>query len=230
MRLSILLPIFDEREKLEENLPKIYEAARKFGDFEIIVAEDGSTDGSKELAESFSRRLKRVRVISKKERRGRGAALKDAIRLARGKTICYMDIDLSVPLKFMDSAIYEVEHGAKFVTGSRYVHGSKIRRSPYRWISSRSYNLILKLLFDSKVHDHQCGFKFWDAKFLKGSIRDVKDNRWFFDSELILRSERKGIEIVELPVEWRENDNSKVRASDISYFLAQALRLRFTTG
>lgn len=224
-RLSLILPVYNERDRLSKNFKSIYDEAKRLGTFEIIIAEDGSTDGSKELANRLSKR-DGVKVLSVKGRTGRGGAIKRAVKIAHGNVIGYIDIDLAVPLRYMKDAIKLVEDGHPVVTGSRYEKGSDTTRSIYRHIASKSYNLLLKVLLSSKVKDHQCGFKFWSGKYIKKAIKDIKDNHWFFDSEMLVRAERTGITPYELPVEWHEGRETKVRLKDNIYFVKQILRLR----
>ncbi len=223
--LSLILPIYNEYDNLNKNFDIIYRAARKLGKFEIILAEDGSSDGSPEFIKSRGR-LSGVRILTSPKRLGRGGAIKNAVSIARGEVIGYMDIDLAVPIKYLPRAVRLIEDGEKFVTGSRYIKDSRIDRKFDRLFQSVSYNAILKLVFNSRVNDHQCGFKFWSSGFIKRIIPEIKDRHWFFDTELIIKSEREGIRVYELPVEWKEQSSTKVRSSDIFYFLKSIIRLK----
>ncbi|MEM3838999.1 MAG: glycosyltransferase [Candidatus Micrarchaeaceae archaeon] len=224
-RITIILPVYNERENLKANFPKIYSAAKKLGSFEIIIAEDGSTDGSRELAKNFGK-LPNVVVLSRKEKSGKGEAVKRSISAAKGKVIGYMDIDLSVPLSYLPAAVAKVEEGNKVLIGSRYVKGSDIRRTALRHFLSKGYNLLMLALFGSRVKDHQCGFKFFDGRYAKELARRTKDNHWFFDTEMLVLAQRDGIVPYELPVKWREQKSTKVRKKDIYLFLKAALRFR----
>ncbi len=226
-RLTIILPVYNEFRNLRGNFPKIYSAAKKLGAFEIIIAEDGSNDGSKPLAQKLGR-LPRVVVLSRPVKTGRGAALKRAIRVAKGNVIAYMDIDLSVPLSYLPIAVKKVEEGNAIVTGSRYVKGSKTSRTFLRHFLSAGYNMLLLIFFQSKVKDHQCGFKFAERKYLKRMANRIKDNHWFFDTEMLILAQRDGITPYELPVAWREHKNTKVRPKDVILFFNSILRLRFS--
>ncbi len=223
--LSLILPIYNEYDNLNKNFDMIYREAGKLGKFEIILAEDGSSDGSLEFIKSRSG-MKGVRVLTSPTRLGRGGAIKNAVRIAKGEVIGYMDIDLAVPIKYLPRAVRLIEGGEKFVTGSRYIKDSRIDRKFDRLFQSVSYNAILKLAFNSGVNDHQCGFKFWSSGFIKKMIPEIRDRHWFFDTELIIKSERKGIRVHELPVEWKEQSSTKVRLSDIFYFLKSIIMLK----
>ncbi len=226
MRFTLILPIYNECENLRKNFMVIYKETMKLGDSEIIIAEDGSKDCTKKYMRKFSK-LPNVVVMSSEKRLGRGGALKHAIRIAKGRVIAYIDIDLAVPIKYLPIAVKLVESRYPIVIGSRYVKGSKIKRDQKRLLESLAYNTIIRVLFGSKVKDHQCGFKFWDASFIKRVYRQIKDNHWFFDTEALVLAQRENLHIYELPVEWKEQEKTKVRASDPAYFIRSALELRF---
>lgn len=229
MRLSLILPVYNGCEDLRKNFMKIYREVARLGECEIIIAEDGSTDCSREVAERFAK-MKNVRLISRKERSGKGRAVKSAIAVAKGSTIGYMDIDLAVPLRYIGSAVRKVESGNAIVLGSRYKSGSKAARSPYRLFESALYNMMVRALLGSRIRDHQCGFKFWDGRYIRKAIKDVEDDKWFFDSEILVRAQRNGIVPYEMPVEWREGRNTTVKAGDTSYFIGAMLKLRRELG
>lgn len=227
MRLSLILPIYNERHELSANFDMIYRKLQKdFGrDFEIVIAEDGSSDGSRELAKELSKR-KNVKLTFSEKKRGRGGAIKDAVKMAKGRVIGYMDIDLAVPLGYLDEAVKAVESGKKVVIGSRYASGSAAKRQIHRLIASKVYNSMLDAFFDLSVNDSQCGFKFWDGGYIRKEAPKIKDNHWFFDSEMIVRAEANGVKPYELPVKWKEGKSTKVRAKDVLYFTRAMFRLK----
>ncbi len=224
MRLSLILPLYNECSNLKRNFKKVYKAVQEIGNSEIILAEDGSTDCTKKYAKQFSK-LNGVRFISSEQRLGKGLALKNAIRIAKGNVIGFIDIDLAVPVKYISVAVRMVERGNKIVVGSRYSKESRAKRSVKRLIASIVYNFLVRALLGSKVKDHQCGFKFWDAIFIKDFINEVKDNSWFFDAESIVRAQWNGVPVIEIPVEWEEQKDTKLKRSDIFYFMKSIIRL-----
>ncbi len=224
-KISLILPVYNECYNLKENFPKIYSYLKKFGNFEIIIAEDGSVDCTKRVAERYSR-LNNVILISKKERMGKGGAIKNGFKIARGQIIGFIDIDLAVPLKHIDEAISLIKSGKKFVIASRYIKGANADRNKKRLFMSIMFNLLIRVLFNTKVKDHQCGFKFIDRDLAKKLAKIVKDNSWFFDAEMIIRAERLGIMPYEMPVEWHERRETKLKRLDILYFLRSALKLK----
>ena len=225
MKTTIILPVYNERENLEKNFAKVYRFMKRAGDFEIIIAEDGSTDGSSEIARRFAK-LESVRLISSRRRLGRGGALKRAIRIASGGIIGYIDVDLATPLRFIPDAVEKARGGCDVVFGSRYDEGSYAKRTLSRFAGSKAYNFLLWAFFGSRIRDHQCGFKFWRREYIKQAVRQVEDNHWFFDSEMLIRAKKAGAKVCALPVEWHENRKTKVRLTDVLYFIRKILRLK----
>jgi hypothetical protein len=223
--LSLILPIHNEEGNLKKNFDLIYKETKKLGNFEIILAEDGSTDNSPTICREKSKML-HVRLMTSNHRLGKGKAIKEAITLAKGNIIGCLDIDMAVPARYLNKAVTLVDNGEVFVTGSRYIKGSDANRSILRLFASLSYNWLIALLFQSKVKDHQCGFKFWSSRFIKTYIKKVKDDHWFFDTELIIMAQRDGIKVREFPISWDEQPQSNVHISDVIYFINAALRLR----
>lgn len=225
MRLSLILPVYNGCEELKKNFMPIYNKVVRHRDAEIIIAEDGSNDCSREVAKDFSR-LKNVKLVTRKNRVGKGGAVRSAIGVAKGDIIGYMDIDLAVPLRYVEIAAKKVEEGHRIVLGSRYAKGALTERSRSRLTESVLFNLLMRIFLGSRISDHQCGFKFWDGRYIKNTIKKVRDNRWFFDSEILVRAQRSGIVPYELPVEWREGDSTKVGRTDFLYFFRAILKLR----
>ncbi len=221
MRLTIILPIFNGCRNLEANFPKVYSAARAIGTFEIIIVNDGSADCTAAIAKKFAK-MPGVKVLTKRDNKGKGAAVKSGIRAAKGRTIGYMDMDLAVPLRYLPRAVRLVEHGNPLVIGSRYM-GTNLRRTPIRLFASRIYNFTIRTVFHSVVIDHQCGFKFMNPAFARSCTRLV-DNRWFFDSEMLIRAQRSGIRPYELPVEWSEHKKSTIGLPAVIYFIRAMAR------
>ena len=223
--ISLILPVHNEHRNMKDNFLKIYKAVKDLGPFEIIIAEDGSTDDTLLLAKRYAR-MKNVRLMSHAGRIGKGKAIKNGVAAAKGSVIGFMDVDLSVPLGYLGAAVESVSDGEQFVIGNRYARGSKRSRKFGRLAESILYNALMVLLFGSKVKDHQCGFKFWASGFIKKYARMVNDNSWFFDSELIVRAERSGILPYEMPVDWKEGSTSNVSPSTALYLFISMLRFR----
>jgi hypothetical protein len=195
--------------------------------YEIIIAEDGSTDGTDKVAAILSERYSFVKHLHGEKRLGRGTALKNAFKKSNGKTLIYMDVDLATDvgqIKFLVRAIEE--EGYDFAIGSRMLSESKVERSRTRQIASKSYNFLVRAMLGSKVKDQQCGFKAFRREALMQLLDEVTARHWFWDTELLVRAFRKGYTIKEVPVEWKSGRETKVRLFKDSFSMAgQVIKL-----
>ncbi|MHC1584648.1 MAG: dolichyl-phosphate beta-glucosyltransferase [Candidatus Syntropharchaeia archaeon] len=214
MRVSVVVPVYNEVERLERCIERLKpELERISPDYEIIIAEDGSTDGTKELAEKLSKENKNVIHLHSDERLGRGRALNRAFKMSSGDILVYMDADLATDLRHLETLIGCIRDGAHFATGSRMLKGSDTERPMKREIASRIYNFLVRFLFRIHIRDMQCGFKAFERKALFDILDEIEDNHWFWDTECLIRADRKGYRVVEFPVRWRHEGGTKVEMS-----------------
>jgi glycosyltransferase involved in cell wall biosynthesis len=164
-QVSIIFPAYNEVNYLSEAVEKtIVELELFTASYEIIIAEDGSTDGTAELAEALTRKNPNIKHIHRDERLGRGKALNNAFKQSNGEVLVYMDLDLATDIKHLKSLVEAVTvEGYDFATGSRMLPESKVERTLRRSISSKTYNWLVRRMLGSKLRDHQCGFKVLDA-------------------------------------------------------------------
>jgi glycosyltransferase involved in cell wall biosynthesis len=201
MRVSIVIPVYNEEPRLREVVMQVRKAVEKITkDYEIIIAEDGSTDGTDRLARKISKEIPRLVHSHSFKRLGKGGALMKAFRMSRGRTIVSMDSDLATDLGHLKELISSVENGAQFSTGSRLLSKSDKRRSAKREVASRTYNMLVRFLFGIPIHDMQCGFKAFERKALFEILDDIEDKRWFWDTECLVRAYNKGYKVVEFPI------------------------------
>lgn len=225
-KVSIIIPIYNGEAHIEKALP-LLEKTMGGGDYELIIAEDGSTDRTLEILERLKPEFPQMRILSSKTRLGRGKSLSDAILAASGEICLYMDVDAATDLSEIPKAINAME-SADIVSGSRLLPASKVSRSATREIFSRGYNLLIRTLFGSKLHDHQCGFKAVRRERILQFLPLVKDTHWFWDTELLVLAQRKGLSVKEIPVKWNEGSDTTVRVfRDTLYMLKQMARLFF---
>lgn len=214
--VSVVIPVFNDREALENAIPRSIAVLEEIGeDFEIIVAEDGSTDGSAEFVRGYSRTDPRVRLLHSDERLGRGKALSRAFRETGGPVVCYYDVDLATDLSHLRTLISGIRDGYDIATGSRLLPESRIIRSGEREIASRGYNFLVRTILRSRLHDHQCGFKAFNRERLLTLIPSVKDTHWFWDTEVLVRAGYAGYRILEFPVVWNQGAKTTVKRRDI---------------
>jgi hypothetical protein len=228
--VSVVLPAYNEAKSIERAVEEVRKELLSYldeGEFEIIIAEDGSTDGTDMLARRLSERYPEVHHLHSDERLGRGRALKNAFSLARGDILVYLDVDLSTDLKHLKELISSIkEEGYDFATGSRLMQESKRERPFKRDFASKGYNFLVRLFLGSKLKDHQCGFKAFRKSALFSFIDEVKDNHWFWDTEVMVLAQKKGYKVKEFPVKWKQSRETKVRfGKDVVYMFSQILRM-----
>jgi hypothetical protein len=228
MRVSIVLPAYNEANRLQNTVEKVVEAAKKTGyDFEIIVAEDGSTDGTDEIAAELARNYENIIHLHSDERLGRGRALINAFSKANGEIVVYMDVDLSTDLKHLKELIDTIAvDGYDVVTGSRLMKESVADRPFKRDFASRGYNFLVRLFLGSELRDHQCGFKAFKRDVILEICKKVKDNHWFWDTEVLVLAQKMGYRVKEIPVTWTHGGDTKVKlGKDTVYMFSQIVRL-----
>jgi hypothetical protein len=217
--VSVVLPAYNEVDKLDGAVEKISQALREIGyPFEIIIAEDGSTDGTAERSEALAQEYPFVRHIHRDKRQGRGTALNNAFRQCNGKVLVYMDLDLATNLKSLKPLVQAIMvEGYDFSTGSRMLPESRVERSLGRSLSSKSYNFLVRHMLGSKVKDHQCGFKAFRKEAVLSLLGEVEATHWFWDTEILVRAHRHGFKIKEIPVEWTSGAGTKVNITKDSW-------------
>jgi len=228
--ISVVIPVYNGSYYLERCIADLRAHFVKRGiPYELLIAEDGSTDGSKALCRELRARYPELTIVQAEERLGRGESLRRAIRAATGDVVLYTDVDMATDIRYLDPLIEHVTNGDDIATGSRYLHGSIARRRLPRLIASRAYNRMVRLLLDSHVTDHQCGFKAFKRQSILELLPYVKSGDWFWDTEILVRAQLRGFRVAEIPVEWAESpaDRSTVKlASDSIRFFLEVLRLR----
>jgi glycosyltransferase AglD len=224
--VTAIIPVYNDRDSLEVAIPRSIEMLETItGNFEIIVAEDGSNDGSAEFVEAYANRDIRVRLLHCHKRLGRGKALNRAIRESRGSIVCYYDVDLATDMRHLPELIAAIRNGAVISTGSRLMPASDIVRTSGREIASRTYNFLVRLFLGSRVFDHQCGFKGFCKVHVVPLLSTIQSDHWFWDTEILVRAQRNGLKVTEFPVHWRAGKGTTVKGKDVIEMGSSILRL-----
>ena len=229
--VEVALPIYNEEKELEKNTLILYQYLKKIyqDNFIITIADNASNDRSSEIAKKLSSNYSNIKYIVLPEK-GRGRAIKKVWLKSNAKVLAYMDIDLSTKLENFPLLVDAIiNKNYDIAIGSRLLLKSKIYKRPvYREILSRGLNILIKLLFYTKFSDAQCGFKAISGK-RKNLINLIKDDKWFFDSELLIIAEKSNLKIYEEPVIWVDNPGSTVRViGTVTGDLFGLVRLFFT--
>ncbi|MCL2642751.1 MAG: glycosyltransferase family 2 protein [Candidatus Bathyarchaeota archaeon] len=210
--VTVVLPALNEVDIIEQTVEKISQTLQTCGcSYEIIIAEDGSTDGTDKKAAKLTQ-LSYVRHLHSDKRLGRGKALSNSFRQSNGNVLIYMDVDLATDLKHLSQLIHAVTvEGYLLATGSRRLSQSNAKRTLTRIFISKIYNFMVRLVLRSKIKDHQCGFKAFQRETLLSLLDEVTANHWFWDTEILVRAQRKGYKVKEFPVEWMGTRETKVK-------------------
>lgn len=202
MDVSIILPCYNESAVLERSVLAIRDIMdRTVYKYEIIIAEDSSTDGTDRIAQDLSKRFNNVIWLHRDIGRGRGSAVAAAIRAARGRIAGYIDVDLETPVYYIYPMILEIEKGADIATCTRIFKLNKYQLI-FRFLKVLSHFCYLWLsrkLLGIKLADIEAGFKFFNRQRILPILEEVKDKHWFWDTEIMVRSYYKGYKIKELP-------------------------------
>ncbi len=231
MMLTIIFPVLNERLRLESGITRTVEYLNKieFQDYEIIIVDNGSEDETPEIAKGLCEKYGKVRY----ERigvRGVGAAFRKGIELSQGEVVGYMDIDLSTNIKHLGEAIhiFQTQKDVEYINGSRFAKESDTQgRKWYRKITSQGLLILLKLFLGMKSTDAVCGFTFVRREVALSLVEgSSQDNGWFYTIEFLLRAEKRGVNVLDYPVEWQEDYNTTVKVfKTICNYLVQIARL-----
>ncbi len=211
-QIDIVIPVHNEEAVLEYTIRRLHRflSAELPFTWRIIVADNASIDDTPQIARRMARELRGVKVL-RLEEKGRGRALRAAWSTSSAQVVCYMDVDLSTDLRGLLPLVAPLLSGhSDLAIGTRLAHGARVVRGPKRELISRAYNTILHTALRARFTDAQCGFKAVRTAALRGLIDDVHDDGWFFDTELLVLAQRRGLRIHEVPVDWVDDPDSRV--------------------
>jgi glycosyltransferase involved in cell wall biosynthesis len=216
LEVTAILPVYNDRASLQTAIPRSLETLSVITpSFELVVAEDGSTDGSAEYVRKIAAHESRLRLVHSDERQGRGRALSRVIRESRAEIVCYYDVDLATDLSHLAELIQSIRDGYDLATGSRLLAESRVSRSGQREIPSRVYNGLVRAILGSRLRDHQCGFKSFCRERVLPVLGSVRSTHWFWDTEVLVRAQKRGLRVREFPVRWQEGKGTTVRLRDV---------------
>lgn len=229
LQVDFVIPVLNEEEKLRESVETLcsYLKSAINNPWRIVIADNGSEDNTPLISRDLSRECTNVTSL-RLEVRGRGRALRQAWLATDADLVSYMDVDLSTDLTAVPCMIKALESGYDVAVGSRLIKGARVySRTVKREIISRSYNYLIKALFLNKFTDAQCGFKAMTREAAALLLPSVKDQGWFFDTELLIVAEKNGLKIKDIPVIWTDDPDSRVKLiSTVWRDLNGLLRLR----
>jgi glycosyltransferase involved in cell wall biosynthesis len=213
VKTALIIPVFNEERRLPASFPRLHSflSGRLDLDWEIIIANNGSTDQTQQVAEGLACAHPRTTVQWIPEK-GRGGALKRAWLGCDADILSYMDVDLATDLEFFPLLVHSLACGeADIAVGSRFLPASRTSRSLGRRVLSRGYMALVRALCAARFSDAQCGFKALSREAARALLPGIRDNGWFFDTELLVRAQWAGLRVRELAVNWAADGDSRVR-------------------
>lgn len=215
--VSVVIPAYNEADRIAETLRAIAAFARSITTpFELIVVDDGSSDGTADLARRYLSASPHVRgsVLHYGQNRGKGFAVRAGLLRASAPIALFTDADLSTPLCEMFSLLQPIERGEADVTfGSRALNRRLIgvRQPFWREAGGRAFNIVLRASTGLPFVDTQCGFKAFRMSVCRPLLESASIDRFGFDVELLYAAHRAGLRLREIPVRWDHREGSKVR-------------------
>jgi putative flippase GtrA len=208
-----VIPVRNEERDLPPSIRRLHAYLSDGFPFttQITIADNGSTDGTWAQAQALAGELQSVRAV-RLERPGRGGALRSVWSASEAAVVAYMDVDLSTGLTALLPLLAPLVSGHSDVAiGTRLARGARVIRGPRREVISRGYNLLLHAVLGTGFSDAQCGFKAIRAEAARVLLPLTADTGWFFDTELLVLAERAGLRIHEVPVDWIDDPDSRVK-------------------
>lgn len=232
VELSVVIPAYNEEFRLPPTLIDILDfLARRGTGFEVIVVDDGSSDGTSEVTRKFQKLSAHVRLISLKKNSGKGAAVRAGMLEAVGSRILFADADGSTPIKELDRLEDAISRGSDVAIGSRAMSSQDtvVRTRWYRRCIGRVFNFLVTYIARLHFADTQCGFKLFTKDAAKFLFLNQKADGYSFDVEVLLIAKRAKMKVAEIPVNWTNVPGSKVNLVVDSFrMLIDVIKFRIT--
>ena len=234
MSINLLFPVLNERLRLRNGIEKSMEYLRENVTipYSLTILDNGSDDETPEIGMELAEKYPEITYVRVGER-GVGVAFRKGIELNESDIVGYMDIDLSTDLKYLSKTIelFQANPSLQYVNGSRFSKESDTKgRKWYRKITSMGLVFLLKTIFHMKATDAVCGFTFLRKEAAEQLVKESSnDNGWFYTIEFLLRAERNGMNIYDMPVEWQEDYNTTVKIwKTIKNYVVRIYKLKKT--
>ncbi len=214
-RISIVIPAFNEANRILPTLRDVVKCKEKSThNIDILVVDDGSTDGTAKVVNDLKTETDCLQLISLAKNGGKGFAVKTGMLQAVGEIIVFMDADGSTPISELERVIEPIlNQKTDIAIGSRYEDESEIivKQPLYRTIWSRSANWIVQRFILPGIKDPICGFKAFKATVAKEVFLKVNTKEWSFDLEALAIAQKLNYSILEVPVQWTNDEDTKVK-------------------
>jgi glycosyltransferase involved in cell wall biosynthesis len=211
MSLSLIIPAYNESKRLPNFLDSIvlYCNNNPGTIDEVIVVDDGSSDDTATLAQSYADALPQHRLLQHPKNRGKGAAVQAGVMAASGDLIVFMDADGATSIEELPKMIAALKDG-QVTVGNRWMKGAQVaRHSPLRALAGWVYRLYMSLYGLGDI-DTMCGFKGYRKDVARDLFSHLLEERWLFDTEVAYKAVRRGYSVRNFPIRWESKDGSKL--------------------
>lgn len=199
MKLSVIVPSYNEAKTLYRTLPELYTYLRMLPwSFELIVGNDGSTDNTADVVREFAKGKKNVQLVTYQKNRGKGAVLTTCFMRAKGDVQLFIDADLSIEKRLIPALVAALEKG-DIAIASKHAKGARVAYPILRKITSNGFQAMTRWLFRVPLTDFQCGLKAFRKDVIEDLLPTIKNERFLWDTEILIKAYRKHYKIVEIP-------------------------------
>ena len=227
----MVIPAFNEENRIQSTLKKIITYLDKQNyKWEVLVIDDGSSDRTSEMANKWSQKSSGTVKIESVSHGGKGWAVKQGMLRASGKYKFMCDADLAMPIEKLGVFLYTISQGYDIVIGSRQKSGARRHNEPIsRHIMGRVFNWSVKTMVVDGFEDTQCGFKCFSGHIADDLFGAQKITGFAFDVEILHMAIEKGLQVIEIPIDWHHQKDSKVRVHIDSFaMLRDVIRIKFS--
>lgn len=228
--LSVVVPAYNEARRLPVTLEAVvpWLEARPES-FELVLVDDGSSDGTLELIRGWSERHPCIRVVAVSPNRGKGRALAEGVKTTRGDRVLVSDADFSTPITELDKLEAALDAGADVAIASRAKRGARVEHSQpfYRVLMGKCFNLVVQAAILPGLWDTQCGFKLFRGELARELFGGLRIDGFGYDIDVLYAARRRQLRISEVPVRWINSPETKVNAvRDSMRMLGDIARVR----
>ncbi|MHB8509079.1 MAG: dolichyl-phosphate beta-glucosyltransferase [Candidatus Dormibacteria bacterium] len=232
--LSVVLPAYNEANRVPATIRAVSAYLAGSGmRTELLVVDDGSSDGTAAAVEELAQEGIAVRLLRHTNNRGKGAAVRTGVLESRGAAVLFSDADMSTPIADLPPLLQALAAGADVAIGSRAIDRGlvEVRQPFYREAMGRVFNVCVQGLLLPGLHDTQCGFKAFRGDAGRTLFASLESTDFDFDVEILYRARRLGMSIVEVPVRWRNSPDTRVSAvRDASAMFLALFKIRRRVG
>ena len=210
---SIVIPAYNESERLPATLDRILVHIQESGwSAEIVVVDDGSSDDTVAIVQSYAQKYPSLRLVKNPGNRGKGYSVRNGMLHTTGEVMLFSDADLSSPIGETNKLFAALAEGADVAIGSRWLRTElQTQRQPlHRQLFGRIFNLALRLILSLRFHDTQCGFKAFTRPAAQAIFPLQQIERWGFDPEILFLARKFGFKVAEVPVKWAHSEGTRL--------------------